>query len=184
MNDSAIVQLFLERNEEALTELQNKYGASSLRLARNILGSREDAEEVVSDACLRIWYAIPPEKPELLGAYLFRTVRNLALNRIEHDSAARRSGVTLCLDELKECLPSPESTEQAAEYGELARQLEAYVRGLKRQDRIMFVRRYWFVESPSLIAQELGVSEAAVRKRLERLRAGLKNTLVRKGFLQ
>lgn len=182
MDDSAIVSLFLERNEEALTELQKKYGASCLRVAQNVLGSREDAEEVVSDACMRVWASVPPARPRMLGAYFFRIARNLALNRAEHDSAARRNAVTVCLEELKECLPAAEGTEETASYNELTRELEAYVRGLDKLDRVIFVRRYWFMDPAPLIARELGLSPAGVRKRLQRVRQGFKKTLIRKGF--
>ena len=53
MEDSQIVSLYWERNEQALAETAAKYGNYCFSIAYNILSSREDADESVNDTTKR-----------------------------------------------------------------------------------------------------------------------------------
>lgn len=181
MEDSGIVKLFLERSERALTELSDKYGAALLRLAENIIGSREDAEECVNTALLRVWDSIPPNEPDMLGAYALKITRNLAINRAKYNAAGKRGTHALCIEELEECIPAGRSAEEACEEKELTREIEGFIKGLGRTDRLIFVRRYWYLDPTAEIAGQCGMSDAAVRARLSRLRKRLKDHLGSKG---
>src|SRR5699024_1694314 len=103
MEDQEILGLLEKRSEQALGEVERRYGALCLGLARRLLGRAEDAEECVNDAYLRLWNAVPPAKPQSLGAYLCRIVRNLALRRIDRQGARCRCGESyaLALEELE-----------------------------------------------------------------------------------
>ena len=92
MNDNAIIELFFARSEQAIRELDDKYGKVCYSLSYNILNSRQDAEECVNDAYLGTWNAIPPARPNPLLAFLCRIVRNLSLMRYHADRAAKRGG--------------------------------------------------------------------------------------------
>ena len=144
-DDNRILLLFAQRNEQALRESEQQYGALCRSVARNILGNNEDAEECVSDAMLTAWNAIPPARPQNYCAYLLRLVRNHAINRWHAEHAEKRGGGELpaALDELSECVASGETVEQAMNRRAL---LEAITQFLKKQPamhRQIFVRRYW-----------------------------------------
>ena len=106
MEDSFIVDLYWRRDEQAIAETERKYGGACEGIARRFLPAAEDAEEIVQDAYLSLWNTIPPQRPEHLGAYLFRTVRNAAFSRFRADSAQKRGGgeASAALDELAECV--------------------------------------------------------------------------------
>ncbi|MBO4848338.1 MAG: sigma-70 family RNA polymerase sigma factor [Clostridia bacterium] len=182
MDDSVITGLFLERSEGAVAALAEKYGGACRRLAFNITGSYEDAEEVVSDAYLAVWNSVPPERPEKLGAFVLRIVRNIAVSRSRANLADKRGrAVTAVYDELRDCVPSARSVEGELEAAQLMEELTRFIRGLRRDDRMLFVRRYWYLDPTSELAKEAGLSEAAVRARLSRMRKKLRKHLGSKG---
>lgn len=184
MEDKQIVQLYMDRDEHALTQTQSKYGAYCRSLAQGILNCDEDAEEVVNDTWLRVWNAIPPQQPVVLKAFLAKITRNLALNR-RRDLAARKRGggeVDLVLEELNECVPDRKGVQDALEGRELARVIQAFLLTQNRRDRSIFVRRYFSAEPIGSIAARYGLSEANTRKILSRIREKLKAYLMREGY--
>ena len=70
MEDAQIIELFFARSEDAISELDMKYGKLCHKLADNILASAQDAEECVNDAYLSTWNAIPPQRLESLPAFV------------------------------------------------------------------------------------------------------------------
>ena len=114
MEDGGIIALFFERSEQAIGELDRKYGPAAKRLAMNILADGRDAEECVNDACLAVWSTIPPQLPSSLGGYFCRIVRNIAAKRYRANVAQKRnSHYDAALDELSECLAAPGGPESA-----------------------------------------------------------------------
>ena len=177
MEDEKIVELFFERSENAVALAREKYGGLSRRIAENILGTREDAEECVSDAFFRLWSSIPPEKPRRLGAFVAAITRNLSLDALEKRKAFRRGGgqAEICLEELEECLP--DQTSDAAESIALKEALNGFLAGLKPETRRIFLKRYWYMCSISEIAEDCGIGESKVKMRLLRARKELKRRL-------
>ena len=55
MDDERIVSLYWDRDERAISETSQKYGAYCHTIAQNILINREDAEECVNDTWMRAW---------------------------------------------------------------------------------------------------------------------------------
>ena len=151
MRDEEILRLYRERSEEAITETQRQYGALCGAIARNILQNGQDAEECVNDALHRAWCSIPPEEPRSLAAYLGRITRNVALNRLEKQNRQKRGGgeITLIWEELGEMLPDRDTPEQHWERRAIAAALERFLRGLPPEERILFLRRYWWAELTS-----------------------------------
>ncbi len=178
MDDAEIIELFFARSERAIEELQNRYGAALYALAFNILGSREDAEECVSDACLGAWNAIPPARPEKLGSWALRLARNraLAMRRSRH-AAKRYSPGDAALHELEGALPAPGEVGDALAARELTEMIERFLDGLSAENRAIFLRRYWYADSLGEIARRTGLSEKAVGARLARLRGRLREYL-------
>ncbi len=178
MEDAEIIELFNRRSEEALRALDAKYGAACRRLAENITGSPEDAEECVNDAWLGVWNAIPPEKPDPLRTYVLRIVRNVSLKCLSRKNAAKRGGGhASALEELEGVLSGPDTAETAMEAGELAGLIEGFLDTLSAENRVIFLRRYWFSDPYGEIARRMGVSEKNVSVRLTRLRRKLKDYL-------
>ncbi len=182
MQDNELIQLFFDRNEQAISETSEKYGRYCLYIADNILPTHEDSEECVNDAYTALWNTIPPEKPESLKAYIARIVRNAALTMLRKNKAKKRGSGVLeeVLDELKEAATdSPESITDAKLLSEL---INGFVAGLEKQQRVIFVKRYWYLSPSKQIARECEMSVSAVNTTLHRLRQQLKNYLEQEGF--
>ena len=183
MNDKEIVDLYWQRDENAITESDNKYGARLTALSRNILGTDEDAQECVWDTYHRAWGSMPTDRPDYLGAYLSRIARNLSITRYRKMKAQKRSaGVDLIYDELSECLFDVGADVFARMMeGELSRTIDGFLSGLDREKRIVFVRRYFFSEPIKDIARDLNMSESKVKSMLHRMRESLARLLKEKG---
>ena len=180
MEDKKIVQMLWDRIERALDELAKKFGRRLLHTAMNILGNPQDAEEAVNDTYMALWNTIPPERPDPLAGYVHRTGRNIALNKHRHLSAQKRnSQYDVSLEELAGILPTP-SFEELLDARELGRAIDRFLDTISKENRILFLRRYWFGDSVREISRSVGISENTVSVRLSRLRAQLKNHLIEK----
>lgn len=177
MDDREIVRLFYRRSERAIAELSAKYGALCLKIACDILNSAQDAEECVNDAYLAAWNTIPPQDPDPLRSYICRIVRNLALKKWRVNSALKRGGgFEVPLSELEGCLPD-NSLDERFSANELTERLNDFLATLRRDDRVMFVRRYWFAAPLSEISAAYGITEHNASVRLGRIRKKLRKYL-------
>ena len=181
MEDAQIVKLYWERNPEAIARSREKYGIYCFSLADRIVNSREDAEECVNDTYLGLWNAIPPHRPNPLLAFVCRVARNVSLNRYRHNHAQRRDeSRNLPLVELEGCLAAP-SAEETWSAQALGQTLDCFLDTLDRKSRVMFLRRYWFSDSVSWIARQMGITENHVSVQLHRIRSRLKQYLEQEG---
>lgn len=184
MDDVEIVNLYWNRNEAAIRESDAKYGNMLLRIAYNILSNREDSEECVNDTYGKAWASIPPQKPYSLAAYLGRIVRNLSINRWYEIRAQKRGGgENLLLSELAECIPSQSNVESESEAREITRSIEQWLYTLPKNDRVLFLRRYWFGDSLQTLAAERSTSPNRIAGQLYRLRQKLKSALEKDGVI-
>ncbi len=184
MEDNAIIELFFARSEQAIRELDDKYGRVCHSLSYHILNNRQDAEECVNDAYLGAWNAIPPARPNPLPAFLCKIVRNLSLMRYHANKAVKRGGnCTLALEELEGCLASPHTVEGAIEEQELIRLIEHFLDTLSPENRVLLMRRYWFLDSYREIAARTGLSEKNVSVRLTRIRKQLRHYFEERGVV-
>lgn len=182
MDDREIIELFFERNEQAIKELSEKYGAVFVKVAYNILNNLQDAEECVNDAYLGAWNTIPPQNPNPLLSYVCRIVRNLAIKKYHANTAAKRNSVyDAALDELENCFPSSASAEDKLNAAETARIIDGFLETLDKQSRIMFVRRYWHSDSIEDIAKLFHTSRHNISVRLSRIREKLRKHLIKEG---
>lgn len=181
MKDREIVALFWKRSPQALEALEDAYGPQLRRLAGNILANPQDAEECVNDTYLGLWNAIPPHRPNPLLAFVCRVARNVSLNRYRHNHAQRRDeSRNLPLVELEGCLAAP-SAEETWSAQALGQTLDCFLDTLDRKSRVMFLRRYWFSDSVSWIARQMGITENHVSVQLHRIRSRLKQYLEQEG---
>lgn len=184
MNDSEIVRLYWDRDENAISLTQQKYGAYCTSIANNILGCAEDAEECVNDTYIKAWNSIPPHKPSVLSTFLGKITRNLSFNKYKQNTAQKRGGceTPAILDELGECVASANDVENDMDYKELVKAIDEFLASLTQEKRNIFVCRYWYNESVSKIAKEYGMKENAVSMTLHRLRLKLKDCLIERGY--
>ena len=184
LEDSRIISLFFERSEQAIEELNRKYGSAVKKTAANILNDRLDVEECVNDTYLRVWNDIPPHVPDPLAGYVCRIARNLAVNRYHANNAEkRRSNYDLVLDEMEECIPSGVNVETDYEAKELTAAINRFLAALSKEDRFLFVRRYWYADSVADLAAMTSGNANRISVRLFRLREKLRNSLMKEGFL-
>ncbi|MBQ9079860.1 MAG: sigma-70 family RNA polymerase sigma factor [Clostridia bacterium] len=182
MDDSRIIELLFERREEALAEIDQKYGEICHRVAHNILNNTADAEECVNDSYLGVWNSIPPNHPEQLLPYVCRIVRNLAAKRYHKNTAQKRNSLyDVALDELEECLTSPESPADDYLARETGEHINSFLGTLDKESRVIFVRRYWFSDAPEDIAHLVGRSKNYVAVKLSRTRNKLREYLRERG---
>lgn len=183
MKDHEIIALFFERSEQAITELGRKYGPAIKAVARNILKDAQDAEETVSDTYLTVWNRIPPTRPDYLGAYSCRIARNLSLKRCEANTAQKRnSHYDVALEELEETIPALSTVESEYEARELTCYLNLFLKCQSREDRYLFMRRYWYGDTVSDIAGHLAITPHKASVRLFRLRRKLQEYLKKEGM--
>jgi len=182
MEDQEIIDLYWERDQRAIAETSEKYGTFLQNIAWNVLHSHDDADECVNDTYLRTWNAIPPARPKAFRAWLGRITRNLSLDRWKQAKAAKRGGdeTELLLGELNTCVPAPHGTEKAMEDREIAALISAFLRSLPAETRIMFLRRYWYGDSITDIADRLCCTQGKIKSTLFRTRNALRSYLEEK----
>ncbi len=184
MNDERIIELFFERSEQAIKELDKKYGRVCHTVSYNVLNNRQDAEECVNDAYLGTWNAIPPAKPNPLLAFVCKIVRNISLKRYEQNTAAKRNSYyDVAMEELEDCLASTTTIEEEIAERELTEIIESFLDSLSKESRVIFLRRYWFSDTYADIAKQVGLTEKNVSVRLTRIRKELREYLLEREVL-
>ena len=178
MEDQQIIKLFWDREEQAVSETAHKYSAYCYAIAINVLSVKEDAEECVNDTLQKAWDSIPPNRPDNLKAWLGKVCHNVALNLWQKNHAKKRNqGMDLLLSELEDCIPSSNTVEKEIENSEISMCINKWLRTLPREDRILFVRRYWYGDAVKDLANTRGISPKTIAQKLLRLRKGLKAAL-------
>ena len=182
MNDNEIIQLFFTRNEDAIQQTADRYGASLTRLSENILRNREDAQECVNDTYLKAWNTIPPTRPKRFFTYLARICRYSAFDRLDWNNAAKRKAEVVALtQEMEECIPGTWLEEELTN-AEVSSLIGDFLRKQPADTRMIFVRRYWYGDSVSEIALRYEISQNAVMMRLSRTRSKLAAYLKKEGI--
>ena len=183
MEDKRIIELLWQRDESGLEAARQKYGRLCYSVAYNILGDPQDSEEAVNDTYLGLWDSVPPHRPDILSSFIMRITRNISLKIWRYKYAEKRAcNVAASLDELGECIPSAQSVESALDSRQLSVHIDRFLRGLKENDRVVFLRRYWFCDSISDIAGRTGASEGKIKMQLCRTRRKLKEYLDKEGI--
>lgn len=181
MEDSAILDLFFARDENAIKETGNKYGKQLTGISRSITNSESDAEECVSDTYLAAWNRIPPTRPNNYFAWLCRVVRNISYNVFHKNTAQKRNANTVSLDdELSELLP--DARPSYADENRLGEVIDRFLRNQNRDARYLFIRRYFYADSLSSLSALTGMSQNGIAMRLMRIRKKLKTYLEKEGF--
>ena len=184
LDDTKIVALYWDRNEEAIPVTAEKYGKYCLAVAGNILGNAEDAEECVNDTYLAAWNSIPPHRPAVLSTFLGKLTRNLSFNRYKKNTAEKRGKGEICavLDELADIVSGTDSVASELERLELARAIDEFIGGLPKVKRDVFLCRYWYTESIAELSERFAMKPSAISMMLKRTRGKFQKYLTERGF--
>lgn len=184
MDDLKLLELYFNRDEDAIKHTQEKYGNYCFSVANNILSDREDAEECVNDTYLKAWNTIPPQRPNVFRLFLARITRNLSLDRYDRRMTQKRGGgeTELAIEELSECIEGSSTVEGEIMKRELENAMKRFIRGLDKTDRIVFLRRYFYLEPNTKIAQSLDMSADSIAAVLNRIRKKLRKNLEKEGY--
>lgn len=182
MDDKKLISLFWNRNETAIPETSAIYGPSLHRMALRITGREHDAQECVNDTYLAVWNSIPPTHPGSFSAYIFRICRNFAFGVLDSRNTKKRSALVVELSaELQQCIPD-HMAQAHMENLELKDLLNRFLRGLKREERQIFLRRYWYGDTVAEIAEHRNISQSKVKTQLFRTREKLREYLTQEGI--
>ena len=184
MTDRQIIELFWARSQQAIEETQRTYGRYCQSVVYGILRDREEAEEIVNDTYLKLWNLIPPERPDSLKGFLGMIARGLAINRLKANHRQKRGAgqYLLGIEELQECIPDTCGETDLEDLTALRDCLNRFLRALPSEQRCVFIRRYWHMNSIAEIAKEFGMSQSKVKSMLMRIRTQLKEHLTKEGF--
>ena len=185
MEDIDIITLFFERNENAVRETKTKYGSMCERIAFNILENKEDCDEALSDTLFRAWSTIPPQRPESLGAYLTVIVRNISLDKYRKRLSNKRQSERMVqtLDEIAELLPDDTDLESELDGRMLTDTVNAFLHKQPKDKRMLFVRRYFYLDSIKELSERFGLTESNITVTLMRMRKKLKDKLSKEGLI-
>ena len=184
MDDQKIIDLFFERSEQAVKQLDQKYGEYCRGVSYNILRNDQDAQECVNDAYLQVWNTVPPTVPNPLLTYVCTIVRNESLSRLRHNRAKKRFAyVMVPLEELRETFPDTKDVDDMFDERELTRAINSFLSELTAEDRVIFLRRYWFGDTYGQISKRVDLSIPALHQRLKKMRNALKEILLERGIL-
>ena len=184
MEDSKIIDLYLNRDESAISHTADKYGSMLRSVSKRITGDAEEAEECVNDTYLEVWNRIPPSKPrDYFPAFLSRIVRNISINRcVQRERLKRKAFITELSEEMEQCIPSSDNVENRIDEMEFGRLISGFLRKQSEEKRKVFIRRYYYLDTVTQIAEEFGCSESKVKTQLFRLRNELRKYLEREGY--
>lgn len=178
MEDNRIIELYFARDELAIEETAKQYGGVCMQVSMDILRDRMDAEECVSDTWLKTWHSIPPQRPTVLKAFLCRITRNLSINRLRERHAKRRDrDLTVAMEELEGVLTIPEEHSEG-----LSELISEFLRSLSREDRLLFMGRYWHTRSVRELAEDFDMNAKTVAVKLFRIREALRDYLAERGI--
>ncbi len=185
MDDERIVELYWQRNESAISETKTKYGNYCYSVAYRILNNNEDAEECENDTYLEAWKTIPPQKPKFLSAYLGTITRQKSIDKWRKKTADKRGGgeFQLSIDELENCISDETTINDKLIAEEMAQKISEFLRTLPKNERNVFLRRYWYFDSITEICKRYGYGQSKVKMMLKRTREKLFSYLEKEGML-
>ena len=184
VRDEQIVALYWDRNEDAIRETAQKYGAYLSKIAYNVLSDLEDSKECVNDTYLKAWNSMPTHRPSVLSSYLGKIARQLSIDvfRKKHTRKRYASEYALSLSELGDSFSDGSGPEQEVDAALLDEAISTFLRALPEEARDTFIGRYYFFDSLKDVAGYCGMPEARAKSMLYRTRQALKAYLEKEGF--
>ena len=174
VRDIDIIALFDRRDEQAIAEMQRKYGSYCRTVALNILKNASDAEECLNDVWLKVWNSIPPAAPDDLKNYAGEVTRNTALDMLRKRNTKRSNpaGGTVALEDVDR--GGQQVTDPWTDPLGVGSTL-------KPKKRKIFFARYYYDRSVDDIARIMNIPRGTVLSNLNRTREGLRAFLEAEG---
>ena len=184
LSDEQIIELYFAREERAIAETDKKYCQYLHTVAYSILANDQDAEECLQDTYLRVWHAIPPQRPSIFHAFLAKITRNLSLNRLKTANRQKRvpSEASVSLQELEECVSDEDSLARQLQSAAIARAINCYLDGVSDRRMYVFISRYFYALTIPQIAKRLSCSASSVNRELAEIRRELRIELEKEGI--
>ena len=176
---SDTLKLLQQRDQQGIIQLQEEYGPFCYSIIYQLLRNHEQTEEALNDVWMQIWNSVPEVQPVNLRAYLAKTARNTAIHYVKHNSAQKRSGMTVLLDELEECIPDPQ---WECDREGLKETLRNFVNSLKPEEQQIFLRRYWYGDTIEELAKKNRSTQNRITGILFRIRNKLRKRLKMEGY--
>lgn len=185
LDDSEIVDLYLQRDERAIKSTAEKFGSRLCALSYSIVEDMQTSEECENDTYMEAWKMIPPHEPrDYLYAFLARITRHISLNRCREQSSLKRSALICELSsELEQCIGAPDDVECRIDDISLGKAINGFLGTLDKEKRSIFIKRYWYMQSVFEISQDLAISESKVKTTLFRCRSRLRRYLEKEGYI-
>ena len=181
MDDNRIIDLYFTRDERAIEHTRAKYDKLLYHVSYKILHSNPDAEECVDDTYMKAWGTMPPERPNILSAFLCKITRNISLNRYMQNKVRGRMMTTeRVFEEIAECVPDmagPISDDLA-----LRDAINGFLESMTPLSRRIFVKRYFYMMTVKEISVDMATSVSNVKVSLMRSREKFKAYLEKAGI--
>ena len=185
MDDKQIIELNINRSEQAIEETSSKYGKLTRSVSYHIVRNEEDTDECESDTYMALWNTIPPENPNPFAAYICRIARNISIKKLKYNTADKRNCFyDVSIDELEEVLCANSDVLKEIEAKEVQNSINSFLKNLKKTDRVIFVKRFWFNMTLDEISEETGYSKNYINVHLHRTKERLKAHLIKEGYYE
>jgi RNA polymerase sigma-70 factor (ECF subfamily) len=185
MEDKQIIELYFNRSEQAIEETSSKYGKLTRSVSYRIVRNEEDSDECVSDTYMALWNTIPPENPDPFAAYICRLARNISVKKLRYNTADKRNSFyDVSIGELEEVLTANSDVLKEIEAEELQASINSFLKTLKKTDRVIFVKRFWFNMTLEEISEDTGYSKNYINVHLHRTKERLKAHLTKEGYYE
>ena len=185
MEDKQIIELYFNRSELAIEETSSKYGKLTRSVSFRIVRNEEDTDECESDTYMALWNTIPPENPNPFAAYICRLARNISIKKLRYNTADKRNSFyDVSIGELEEVLTANSDVQKEIEAEELQASINSFLKTLKKTDRVIFVKRFWFNMTLEEISEDTGYSKNYINVHLHRTKERLKAHLTKEGYYE
>lgn len=179
MKEEEIIRLLKEKDEEGMKQLLIHYGPLMKYIISPILPNPRDAEECLSEVTMQIWDKADRFSPQKgsWSAWLTALIRNHAINY------RRKLKATYSIEDMSDSVPSCRpGPEERAIRRERQKAVRDALANLSPEDRAIFYRKYYYLQSTNQIASELSMTQRAVEGRLYRIKNKLRNMLGGEGY--
>jgi len=185
LEDAKIVQLYLKRDETAIRHTATKYGSRLRSLSFGITSDDLTSEECENDTYLETWNRIPPNEPKTyFYAFLARITRHISIDRCRERRSLKRNGhIVELTEELEMCLPASNDVDSVVNEKILGEAISHFLFTLSQEKRVIFMRRYFYLDTISEISRRLSISKSNVKTSLFRIRKDLRDYLIKEGYI-
>jgi RNA polymerase sigma-70 factor, ECF subfamily len=184
VDELVLIRRAQEGDRPAFDVLVRLYDQEVLRLVRRVVGSPEEARDLYQEAFLKVYRSLCHFRQEArFSTWLYRVVMNVCLDYLRRRSTRKEVAVPPAAEgepEYFQTVPEERPTldpERAVQSKEIARRIEAALRGLNPRERMVFEMKHYQGLRLRAIGEICHTSEQTVKNCLfratQKLRAEL-----------